>query len=197
MTVRGEEIAQRRPRESMPNLARITHAWEALGEERLRESFPELRCFSIGWGEPFCFRCGWLAPTGEAADYPSDWPAARTIDAAWQASRGWLERCHLQDHCYGGSVDPLNLVPLCVLCHEEQLPCPTRTAGIAFVNSTSPRDGLMPWLQMITDELGRGVIRPGRERAVRKMLRAHAILAVVQHDTIKDLGREIQDGKNS
>lgn len=111
MTVRGEEIAQRRPRESMPNLARITHAWEALGEERLRESFPELRCFSIGWGEPFCFRCGWLAPTGEAADYPSDWPAARTIDAAWQASRGWLERCHLQDHCYGGSVDPLNWFP--------------------------------------------------------------------------------------
>jgi hypothetical protein len=151
----------------MPSLATITRAWEVLGENQLRETFPHLACFGIGWGEPFCFRCGWLAPSKEAADYPNVWPAGRAIDSAWQGSRGWLERCHLRDHYFGGTAAPLNLVPLCVLCHEEQPPCETRAAGIAFVNSASPRDGIAPWMQMITDELGRGIKRPGRERAER------------------------------
>lgn len=44
---------------------------------------------------------------------------------------------------------------------------------------------------MLTDELGRGIKRPGRERALRKMLRAQAILAVAQNQTIKDLEREM------
>lgn len=184
-------VSTPRPREPMPSLATISRAWEGLGEKRLREIFPELACFGIGWGEPFCFRCGWLSPSKEAADYPDNWPAGRAIDAAWQASRGWLERCHLQDHYYGGSADALNLVPLCVLCHEEQPQCKTRAAGIAFVNSASPRKGIVPWMQMLTDELGRGIKRPGREKALRKMLRAQAILAVAQNQTIKELEREM------
>lgn len=174
----------------MPTLATITHAWEALGRQRLREVFPDLRCFDTGWGEPFCFRCGWLAPSREAADYPRTWTSARTIDAAWHAARGWLERCHLHDHAYGGGADPLNLVPLCVLCHEEQPPCESRAAGIAFVNSASLRAGIVPWMQVLTDELGRGITAPGRERALRKMLRAQGILAVAQHEAIKELERQ-------
>jgi len=176
----------------MPSLATMTRAWEKLGEERLREVFPELRCFGIGWGEPFCFRCGWLSPSKEAADYPRDWPAGRAIDAAWQAARGWLERCHLQDHYYGGTTDPLNLVPLCVLCHEEQPQCKTQAAGIEFVNSPCPRKDIVPWIQMATDELCQGIERPGRERALRKMLRAQALLAVAQGRTIKELEAELQ-----
>jgi hypothetical protein len=191
--MKREAVSGPRPREPMPGLATITRAWEGLGEKRLREIFPELACFGIGWGEPFCFRCGWLSPSREAADYPDYWPAARAIDAAWQASRGWLERCHLQDHYYGGTTAPLNLVPLCVLCHEEQPQCKTRSAGIAFVNSVSPREGIVPWMQMATDELGRGVKRPGREKALRKMLRAQAILAVAQNQTIKELEAHIRD----
>jgi hypothetical protein len=78
-------------------------------------------------------------------------------------------------------------------CHEEQPQCKTRAAGIAFVNSVSPREGIVPWMQMATDELGRGVKRPGREKALRKMLRAQAILAVAQNQTIKELEAHIRD----
>jgi hypothetical protein len=179
------------PRRSMPSLAVITRAWEGLGADELRQIFPDLRCFGIGWGEPFCFRCGWLSPTKEAADYPRDWDAGRTIDAAWLAARGWLERCHLHDHSFGGGEDSLNLVPMCVLCHEEQPICRSRQAGITFVNSKSPREGLVPWLQMVTDEIGRDRERPGRDRALRKMLRAQAILAVAQHQAIKEMTAEL------
>jgi hypothetical protein len=47
-------------------------------------------------------------------------------------------------------------------------------------------------MQMITDELGRGIKRPGRERALRKMLRAQGILAVAQSQTIKKLEAELR-----
>jgi hypothetical protein len=182
-----------RPREPLPSLATIMRAWDGLGEKRLREVFPEIECFAIGWGEPFCFRCGWLAPSKEAADFPDHWSAPRAIKCCMAASSGWLEPCHLQDHWSGGTVDSLNLVPLCVLCHEEQPPCRTRAGGIAFVNSASPRDGIAPWMQFLTDDLGRGVKRPGRGRALRTMLRAQAGLAVAQDRIIQLLGAEIQD----
>jgi hypothetical protein len=185
--VKDEAVRSPPPREPMPSLATITRAWEELGKNQLRETFPNLACFGIGWGEPFCFRCGWLAPSKEAADYPNGWPAGRAIDSAWQGARGWLERCHLRDHHFGGTADPLNLVPLCVLCHEEQPPCETRAAGIAFVNSASPRNGIALCMQMITDELGRGIRRPGRERALRKMLRAQAVLALAQNKAIEEI----------
>ena len=180
----------------MPSLASISGAWEALEHAGLRRIFPELRCFEIGWGEPFCFRCGWLAPSKEAADYPGFWPASRVLDAAWQGSSGWLERCHLQDHCYGGTTNALNLVPLCVLCHEEQPPCREQGKGIAFVNSASPREGIAPWIQMVTDELGRGLKRPGRGTALRKMLRAHAVIAVGQDRVIRQLAEQLESGKD-
>ena len=38
----------------------------------------------------------------------------------------------------------------------------------------------------------RGIKRPGRERALRKMLRAQAILAVAQNQTIKELEIEMR-----
>ena len=113
-----------------------------------------------------------VGPSEEAADYPDHWSASRAIDAAWQGSSGWLERCHLlQDHWSSSTTDLLNLVPLCVLCNEEQPPCGTRASGITFVNSASPRDGIAPWMQFLTDDLGRGVTRPGRSKALRTLRR--------------------------
>lgn len=166
-----------RPRGALPSLARISREWDALGPYGLRAIFPDLRCYAIGWGEPFCFRCGWLAPSKEAADYPRKWPAEKAIDAAWEAAQGWLERCHLHDHLFGGSVEPLNIVPMCVLCHEEQPNCRSRAEGIAFVNSPCRRQSYMWAMQMATDEMGRGRRRPGKAGAMRTMLRAQATVA--------------------
>ena len=37
----------------------------------------------------------------------------------WNAAAGVLERAHLVDSARGGTNDPANLVPLCVVCHRE------------------------------------------------------------------------------
>lgn len=66
---------------------------------------PDLASHWIGWGEPFCFACGWLAPV-------TDGPGA------WARASGWLDRAHLVDHWLGGSGEPSNLVALCHLCHD-------------------------------------------------------------------------------
>jgi hypothetical protein len=65
-------------------------------------------------------------------------------------------------------------------------------AGIEFVNSPCRRKDIVPWMQMVTDELGQGIKRPGREMALRKMLRAQAILAVAQSQVIKELEAELR-----
>lgn len=165
-----------RERDKMPSLAEIAQAWAWLGAD-IREVFPDLKQLAIGWGEPSCFRCGWLAPSKEAADYPSSWSAERAVDAAWKAAAGWLERAHLQDHIFGGDVDAWNLVPLCALCHEEQPDCETREAGVAFVNEGSSVPAPMQLgVQVFTDAFYRGVQRPGHARALRSLLRARAFI---------------------
>lgn len=167
-----------RPRDTMPQLSKIALAWRELGVEQLRAVFPDLKCFSIEWGEPFCFRCGWLTPTPEAADYPRHWPAERTVKHAWNRASGWLERAHLHDHCYGGSEESLNLVPLCPLCHEGQPKSRTREDGIAFVNEGPDSTPMMAQLvQFCTDALFKdGRSRPGKADALRALLRAHSIV---------------------
>lgn len=162
----------------MPSLAEISWAWEWLGPDVIRSVFPNLRCFDIGWGEPFCFRCGWLAPTPEAADYEG-LDTAAAINKAWNAASGWLERAHLQDHERGGDEDAWNLVPLCVLCHEEQPICETRDEGITFVNSRPTHAPLVRIAQVVTDVNYREVVRPGRPNALRAMLRAYARAGVI------------------
>lgn len=167
-----------RPREEMPKLSAISLVWEEMDSDELRSLFPDLRCFGIGWGEPFCFRCGWLAPSPEAADYPQTWKAERAINAAWDAATGWLERAHLHDHRFGGEEDALNLVPLCPLCHEQQPFCRTREEGIAFVNEGADVPEVMrAAVQMFTDTLCRDIRRPGKEKALRSLLRARSFVA--------------------
>lgn len=102
--------------------------------------FPNLHSTAIGWGEPFCFRCGWLAPAPAESD-----------DDLWVVSRSWLELAHLHNHAAGGSDDPSNVVPLCRFCHRAM---PTSMDGseraIAWVNALG-LVGCDQWWQLATD----------------------------------------------
>jgi hypothetical protein len=148
----------------MPSLAAIETHWEHLDRDELKAIFPEHRAPGIGWGEPFCFRCGWLAPV---ADYPVverrlkhagklkglDERAVRNrvYDATWNGASGWLQRAHLRDHYNGGTETPDNIVPMCLSCHDRMPTCRTRDEGIAYVNE----DALVSiYLQMLTDRGG-------------------------------------------
>lgn len=145
----------RSARPAMPTMPHIVDAWIDLGPG-IADIFPDLKALWSGWGEPFCFRCGWLAPV-----------------KAWGDTRGWLEKAHLHDHQHGGGNEPLNLVPLCPLCHERQPDCPTRADGVAFVGQGPdlPVD-FQGFVQWYTDCHYRE-LRPGRS-AIHKLLRAQA-----------------------
>jgi len=128
------------PRDPMPSLGAIQSYWDDHWDELLA-TFPEIRARSIGWGEPFCFRCGWLAPVKPAT-------TAERVPQAWNSAAGWLDRCHLQDHAEGGSEDPSNLAPMCMACHRWQPVSETREDGIAYVNEPVR---VPTWLQVATD----------------------------------------------
>lgn len=173
------ELEFGRPREAVPSMALIVDAWEALGADEVREPFPNCKALAIGWGEPFCFKCGWLAPVKEAADHPTSWSFARVRSKTWDGAGGWLEKAHLHDHFYGGSMEPLNLVPLCPPCHELQPQCASRQDGIAFVNEPSPYARVMPAVQVVTDAWYRGKSRPGKQRATANLYKAYAAAGAV------------------
>ncbi len=116
----------------MPSLSAIQLYWERIGT-RLLETFPQNSASGIGWGEPFCFRCGWLAPVKDCAAYERG-SVDDKLTKVWNSAGGWLERCHLQDHAHGGAEDPSNLVPMCVACHWHQPACETQERGVAYVN---------------------------------------------------------------
>lgn len=178
--------AEERPREKMPALASIARHWQDLSLDELRAMFPALRCFYIGWGEPFCFRCGWLAPTKDSSSYPANWKGQRCVDFAWNDAKGWLERAHLQDHSFGGTVEGGNLVPLCALCHENQPICKTQEDGIAYVNAGSEvPPAMLSLVQRITDAEYQH--KPAKGNALRSILRAHAAAgAVIAKHTLGD-----------
>jgi hypothetical protein len=124
-------------RRGMPTLYGIVQYWRG----RYGEVFPNLKASYIGWGEPFCFRCGWLAPVDDTQ---------ATLAAVWNSARGWLDRAHLQDLALGGSNGPENLVPLCRQCHDIMDPYESRAEAIAYVNDGIPADS---WWQMHTDAI--------------------------------------------
>lgn len=111
----------------MPNLGKMIDFWSDL-PEALEVSFPSNRAFRIGWGEPFCFGCGYLADVPDygtvrdvmfgEAELDDDQKRAVLL-RTWNAAAGVLERAHLVDSALGGTNDPANLVPLCVVCHRE------------------------------------------------------------------------------
>lgn len=92
-------------RKSPPPLRRIVAYWRAAGETSA--VLPDLAAWWIGWGEPFCFACGWLPPVPDG------------LEESWDLAGSWLDRAHLVDHARGGSSEPSNLVPLCHLCHDD------------------------------------------------------------------------------
>lgn len=177
------QAAERSRRPTMPSLAKIADTWASLSVAELEATFPETRALTIGWGEPFCFRCGWLAPIKDMGGYPKSWKPERKFDAAWSGAGGWLEKAHLRDHQFGGSNEPLGIVPLCPLCHEEQGPCESREQGIAFVNSKH-KNAKLQWIaQLLTDEWYRDKANPGRN-ALRALLRAYAEAGRIYADAL-------------
>ncbi|MEV0881681.1 HNH endonuclease [Micromonospora echinofusca] len=106
---------------------------------RYRSVFPDLYADYIGWGEPFCFRCSWLAPVDDTQG---------SLAAVWGSAAGWLERAHLYDWALGGSNEPENLVPLCRQCHDIMPSFSCRHEAIAYVRDGVRKNG---WWQMYTD----------------------------------------------
>lgn len=186
MSVPSGEVVDLRHRESPPKLAKIVTAWSTLSRSEFETTFPRNEALMIGWGEPFCFRCGWLAPIPDMASYPADMDQAKVWDRTWNSAGGWLDRAHLQDHRHGGGVDPLNLVPMCLLCHERQPECATREAGISFVNND--RGSKIRWMvQIFTDYHYQGRRNPSREEALRWMLRAQGAAGETYAENISQL----------
>lgn len=123
---------------NMPSLTRIVKYWST---DRNAAVFPNLESHGIGWGEPFCFRCGWLAPLPEQ-------PKTKV----WIHATGWLDRAHLVDHFLGGVDGPENLVPLCTICHRRMPELfHERDKAIAWINEGETND--ITWWQMVTDSL--------------------------------------------
>lgn len=153
---------------NMPSLTRIAKYWSA---NRNADVFPNLESHLIGWGEPFCFRCGWLVPLPEE-------PKAN----AWLHAAGWLDRAHLVDRFLNGADEPENIVPLCTICHRRMPEMfHQRDEAIAWVNEGETND--LTWWQMATDSIWgeeRFCVFPGRaafldtrirfDEAVRRLL---------------------------
>ncbi len=134
----------------MPSLRTIQRYWE-MHQDTLTV-FPDLEARMIGWGEPFCFRCGWLALVKDWAAYTRGSNEDK-MTKTWNGAAGWLERCHLQDNMSGGSEQPENLVPMCVACHEQQPPSKAWATGVAYVNENVR---CPPGVQVLTDMLYAG-----------------------------------------
>ncbi|WP_305779506.1 hypothetical protein [Nocardia nova] len=121
-------------------MARIVEHWRAHPE-------PWLMANWIGWGEPFCFGCNWLPPV----------PDGR-VDS-WQVANSWLDRAHLHDRVFGGADAPLNLVPLCHLCHDAMPASRSQEYGLKWVEE---RVRCGPAWQLYTDTRLHNV-RPTRQ----------------------------------
>jgi len=141
----------------MPGMQRIVDHWRGHADE-----LPNLRSHWIGWGEPFCFACGWLPPV---ADGRRD---------SWRCAGAWLDRAHLHDHANGGTAEPDNLVPLCHLCHGVMPADYTdRADALAWVDQYPYR---APWWQMWTDEALRGCTPSRPTTLLRARMRYQQVL---------------------
>jgi hypothetical protein len=142
------------PRRMAP-LQQIAAYWAGTGAPE----FPNLEARAIGWGEPFCFRCSWLAPV----------PEEGTITARWASAKGWLDRAHIVAHEAGGSGKAENLVPLCSLCHSLQ---PIHADGPAVIKWIAEAERCPWWWQFATDGLiGEPHWRPFPGRGEMRSLR--------------------------
>jgi hypothetical protein len=144
------------------------------------EVFPDIHASFIGWGEPFCFRCGWLAPLPE-----------EITKSPWVAVGGWLELAHLHDHCAGGPDKPANLVPLCARCHRAMPEFKDGPeAAIAWVRDPQPIS--CPWWWQAATDGRWGDVRfvryPGWAALHRLFVRAHELVER-HYEAVKDAER--------
>jgi hypothetical protein len=138
------------PRGYMPVMNKIIDYWRT---DPVSDT-PALKSYWIGFGEPFCFGCGWLPPVQYGRKN------------SWRVAAKWLDRAHLKDHCNGGENEPPNLVPLCHLCHHGMPSFESRDAALQWVCDYPPQD----WrLQIWTDFLYQG-FTPTRNTMIRVKL---------------------------
>lgn len=161
----------------MPKLSAIANYWAGLPLIVREDLFPHWHGIGPTWDVPFCFRCGWMPPVREASEYARlGWIKAEA--KAWDSASGWLEKAHLQEHSLNGTEVVENLVPLCVLCHEEQPRGATRAEGLEFVCSPSLPYVIRLLSQTYTDAHYTGTRAGGHSGALRAMLRARATAGV-------------------
>jgi hypothetical protein len=140
------------------------------------DAFPEYRAHSIVLGEPFCAACGWLAPASNGDPYSAQ---------DWRSAGRFIQRAHLED-CDGTDNSVQNLVPLCLLCHE-QMPMfdrGEREAALAWVRSKPDRH----WgYQMLTDAQDWSSIRHGsiRGQLRRLYIRTLEVLASIHGEQLE------------
>lgn len=134
---------------SMPAMGRIVDYWRDENPQWLKSAW-------VGWGEPFCFACGWLPPV---ADGRKD---------SWRSAGKWLDRAHLQDYFYGGPDEPFNLVPVCHLCHRKAPDLPTREDGLGWIQGC---ERVHPCFQMYTD----GALRRKTPTRTTTLLEARSV----------------------
>jgi hypothetical protein len=130
-----------RPGRQEPSLWKIASFWH-----QRNESLPNperwLASYHIGLGEPFCFKCQWVAPVEDG-----------TPLSAWKKASAFLDRAHLVTRSHGGLDLECNLVPLCERCHLSQpdfLPGDEDQA-LRWLKDTNRVD---PFWQIFTDSTG-------------------------------------------
>lgn len=129
----------KRPDRKMPTLFACAEYWA----ERLQpeaDRWPRVR-FDVALAEPFCFRCGWLAPVEEEGPTKTRWAKATP----------YLDRAHLIDRFQGGLDVVANIIPLCHLCHRVMgmFEPGKETEVFAWLRLGPTRD---PLLQLMTDQ---------------------------------------------
>lgn len=138
-------------------------------------TFPNLHANTIGWGEPFCFRCGWLVPL------------RHSYGGNWNNAGPWLELCHLQDFALGGSDEPANVVPLCTICHRSMPRLfADRADAVVWVRSGQP-NACPWWWQEATDDRWGGKERrpfPGASAFLRFYQATNERAAVLMRDAL-------------
>jgi len=130
------------------------HWWNRPESDIYRHS----RFADIGMGEPFCFRCGWLAPVDDTAPKGSPWKV-------WNRARGYLDRAHLADYAALRDRDrldddgPANLVPLCQWCHRRMPEHDHRDDAVAWILAGRP----CGWIRQAVTDLVRLDGRPRQQ----------------------------------
>jgi hypothetical protein len=130
-----------RRRDPAPSLYELSRYWLKIDNANYDASRPRVYDANfIDNGEPACAACGWRVPVIESEDL--------TLRLIWKAAGHFLDCAHLQDHCFGGTEEPANLLPLCHPCHRRMPSFDDRDDALAWL-SAQPATPF--WWQMTTD----------------------------------------------